>query len=237
MSENPYQQQPTDPAAGADPYAAQQPAYGQQAQPGYGTPGYGTPAGSPAAPGVQGYPPVDPSVGQQPGYGDQPGYGYGAPADPYGQQAQPGYGYGATADPYGQQAQPGYGAPADPYGQQAQPGYGYAAPADPYGQQGQPGYQQPYGAYGAQQTGYYEDPNAKSRLAAGLLGIFLGSLGIHRFYLGYTGVGVAMLLISVLSLGFLSWAVAIWGLVEGILYLTSKSGQYAVDSTGRPLRS
>jgi len=35
----------------------------------------------------------------------------------------------------------------------------------------------------------------------------------------------------------LSWAVWIWGLVEGILYLTSKSGQYSVDSTGRPLRS
>ncbi|MBD7979768.1 NINE protein [Oerskovia merdavium] len=210
MSENPYQQQPTDPAAGADPYAAQQPAYGQPAQPGYGTPD---------GAGAQGYPPVDPAAGQQ------GGYGYGAPADPYG-QAQPGY---------GQPAQPGYGTPADPYGQQTQPGYGYGAPTDPYGQQ--PGYQQPYGAYGAQQTGYYEDPNAKSRLAAGLLGIFLGSLGIHRFYLGYTGVGVAMLLISVLSLGFLSWAVAIWGLVEGILYLTSKSGQYSVDSTGRPLRS
>ncbi|MFD6093466.1 NINE protein [Oerskovia sp. NPDC060338] len=224
MSENPYQQQPTDPAAGADPYAAQQPAYGQPAQPGYGTPD---------AAGAQGYPPVDPAAGRQ------GGYGYGAPTDPYGQQ--PGYGqpaqpgYGAPADPYGQQAQPGYGAPADPYGQQTQPGYGYGAPTDPYGQQ--PGYQQPYGAYGAQQTGYYEDPNAKSRLAAGLLGIFLGSLGIHRFYLGYTGVGVTMLLISVLSLGFLSWAVAIWGLVEGILYLTSKSGQYSVDSTGRPLRS
>ena len=41
----------------------------------------------------------------------------------------------------------------------------------------------------------------KSKLAAGLLGIFLGSLGIHNFYLGYTGKAVAQLLISVLTCG------------------------------------
>lgn len=43
------------------------------------------------------------------------------------------------------------------------------------------------------------DPNAKSKMAAGLLGIFLGSLGIHNFYLGYTGKAVAQLLITILS--------------------------------------
>lgn len=37
----------------------------------------------------------------------------------------------------------------------------------------------------------------KGRLAAGLLAIFLGGLGVHKFYLGYTGAGVAMLLISI----------------------------------------
>ncbi|MEK8226249.1 NINE protein [Oerskovia sp. M15] len=70
-----------------------------------------------------------------------------------------------------------------------------------------------------------------------MLGIFLGSLGIHRFYLGHTGMGVLMLLLSVLSFGVLAPFVTIWGLVEGILYLTAKGGQYSVDSTGRPLRS
>ena len=30
------------------------------------------------------------------------------------------------------------------------------------------------------------NPNAKSKIAAGLLGIFLGSLGVHNFYLGFT---------------------------------------------------
>ena len=42
----------------------------------------------------------------------------------------------------------------------------------------------------------------KSKVAAGILGILLGALGVHNFYLGYTGKGVAQLLISVLSLGF-----------------------------------
>ena len=61
----------------------------------------------------------------------------------------------------------------------------------------------------------------KSKVAAGILGILLGALGVHNFYLGYTGKGVAQLLISVLSLGLLSPVSAIWGLVEGIICLTS----------------
>lgn len=77
------------------------------------------------------------------------------------------------------------------------------------------------------------NPQAKSKLAAGLLGIFLGSLGVHNFYLGYTGKAVAQLLISVLSCFTLSFASAIWGLIEGILILT---GSISVDGNGNPLR-
>ena len=47
----------------------------------------------------------------------------------------------------------------------------------------------------------YAAPNAKSKLAAGLLGIFLGSLGVHNFYLGYTGKAWGQLLLTVLSFG------------------------------------
>ena len=72
----------------------------------------------------------------------------------------------------------------------------------------------------------------KSKMAAGLLGIFLGSLGVHNFYLGYTGKAVAQLLISVLSCGFLAAASGIWGLVEGIIILT---GSINVDGKGMPL--
>lgn len=75
--------------------------------------------------------------------------------------------------------------------------------------------------------------NAKSKLVAGLLGIFLGSLGVHNFYLGYTGKAIAQLLISVLSCFTLSWASAIWGLIEGILILT---GSMNTDGQGNPLK-
>lgn len=76
-------------------------------------------------------------------------------------------------------------------------------------------------------------PQSKSKLAAGLLGIFLGALGVHNFYLGYTGKAVAQLLISILSCGTLSFVSAIWGLIEGILYL---AGHYTTDANGVPLR-
>ena len=73
----------------------------------------------------------------------------------------------------------------------------------------------------------------KSKIAAGLLGIFLGSLGIHNFYLGYTGKAIAQLLISVLSCGILAFASGIWGLIEGVLILT---GSISVDANGVPLK-
>lgn len=69
-------------------------------------------------------------------------------------------------------------------------------------------------------------PKTKSKVAAGLLGIFLGSLGVHKFYLGYTQAGVIMLLVSLLGsfvvVGPL--VMGIIGLIEGIIYLT-KSDQ------------
>jgi TM2 domain-containing membrane protein YozV/RNA polymerase subunit RPABC4/transcription elongation factor Spt4 len=62
----------------------------------------------------------------------------------------------------------------------------------------------------------------KSRIAAGVFGIVLGAFGVHNFYLGYTSKAVAQLLITVLSLGILSFVSAIWGLVEGITILSSR---------------
>ncbi len=55
----------------------------------------------------------------------------------------------------------------------------------------------------------------KSRLAASLLGIFLGGLGIHNFYLGYKGRGILQLALTVMSFGIAS----VWGMIEGILIL------------------
>lgn len=73
---------------------------------------------------------------------------------------------------------------------------------------------------------------AKSKMAAGLLGIFLGAFGVHNFYLGFTGKAVAQLLITVLSCGMLSFASWIWGLVEGIMILT---GSIKTDAKGNLL--
>ena len=77
------------------------------------------------------------------------------------------------------------------------------------------------------------DPNAKSKLAAALFGIFLGVFGVHNFYLGFTGKAVAQLLITVLSCGILSPVSAIWGLIEGIMILSSNDYK---DADGNTLR-
>ncbi len=71
--------------------------------------------------------------------------------------------------------------------------------------------------------------DAKSKVVAGLLGIFLGGLGIHRFYLGFTGIGLAQIAVSLVTCGIGS----IWGLIEGILILT---GSINTDAKGRALK-
>ncbi len=77
------------------------------------------------------------------------------------------------------------------------------------------------------------NPASKSKLCAGLLGIFLGGLGVHNFYLGFTGKAVAQLLISLLSCGGLAIVSSVWGLVEGIMILT---GSVNKDAKGNPLK-
>ena len=79
----------------------------------------------------------------------------------------------------------------------------------------------------------------KSKVAAGLLGIFLGCFGAHNFYLGYTGRAVAQLLITLLSFGILAPVSVLWGFVEGIVILCARPGQplWGVDARGVPLIS
>lgn len=68
----------------------------------------------------------------------------------------------------------------------------------------------------------YGPKGDKSKLAAGLLGIFLGAFGVHNFYLGYTGKAVAQLVITVATCGIGSVISGIWGFIEGILILCGK---------------
>jgi len=60
----------------------------------------------------------------------------------------------------------------------------------------------------------------KSRTTAGILAIFLGGLGIHKFYLGKTGLGILYLIFCWTTIP------AFIGLIEGIIYLTSNDHNF-----------
>lgn len=64
------------------------------------------------------------------------------------------------------------------------------------------------------------------KIAAGLLGIFLGTLGVHNFYLGYTGKAVAQLLPTVIGwiITFIRSFRQYGAFVEGIIILCLNSG-------------
>ncbi len=119
-----------------------------------------------------------------------------------------------------------------------QPVMGVAQPGMVLGQPmigvAQPGMVMGQPMAGIAQPGVMMIPNQKSKLAAGLLGVLVGALGIHNFYLGYTGKGITQLLISVLSLGICAFIPAIWGLIEGIIILTD---DHAVDARGQLLKN
>ena len=146
-----------------------------------------------------------------------------APAFP--QASTPGYDE-ATATPgsttYGTayDAQQGYGVPSPDANQQA----AYAAGQQAYGQPayGQPAYGQPFAA-GA----------PKQWIVAVLLAFFLGTLGIHNFYLGYTTKGIIQLVLTITVIGiFVSGR---WALIDFIM-LIMRSGSYATDAQGQPLQ-
>lgn len=75
-------------------------------------------------------------------------------------------------------------------------------------------------------NGEAKNSEAKSKMAAGLLGIFLGSLGIHNFYLGNTQRAIIQLLVTLIggtiTCGLAAIAMEVWGIVEGIQILTGK---------------
>ncbi|MBT2519737.1 TM2 domain-containing protein [Arthrobacter sp. ISL-28] len=81
----------------------------------------------------------------------------------------------------------------------------------------------------------YGYPQPKSKLAAGLLGIFLGGLGIHRFYLGYTTIGIIQIVLTVFLGIFTFGLVGLWGFIEGIMILAG-ANYFRQDAKGIPLR-
>ena len=85
-----------------------------------------------------------------------------------------------------------------------------------------PPYAQPVGYAGAPQ---YNQANS-NRVAAGVCGILLGGLGIHKFILGFSGTGLIMLLVTICTCGF-GWPVMhLIGLIEGIVYLSKSDAEF-----------
>ncbi|MGP9537033.1 NINE protein [Brachybacterium sp. AOP43-C2-M15] len=190
--------------------------------------------------------PQDP-YGQPPAEAGQ--YGH---QDPYGQQSADAGQYGQQ-DPYGQQsADAGQYGQQDPYGQQPGAGQEQFGQQDPYGQ-GQ--HWSPAPSSGASASDPYAQGGAahgrssagqppagggqgpvppgepQSRLVVGLLGIFLGGVGVHRFLLGYTTIGIIQIVVTFVTCGIGAW----WGIIEGIMVL-ARAQAFEYDAHGRPLK-
>ena len=69
----------------------------------------------------------------------------------------------------------------------------------------------------------YHAPPVHNRVAAGLLALFLGGFGIHKFYLGKAGQGVLYLIFC------WTFIPVIIGFVEGIMYLLQSDEEFAVE--------
>lgn len=123
---------------------------------------------------------------------------------------EPQYGGNESGNPYPPPPQqPGYPPPVGPY----PPAYG--DPSAPYGRHPITG----------------EPLSEKSKVVAGLLQLLglVGLVGIGRIYLGQTGLGIAQLVVGLITCGV---GAVIWGIVDAVLILTDK----VRDPDGRPLR-
>ena len=67
---------------------------------------------------------------------------------------------------------------------------------------------------------------ADKKIVAGVLAILVGSLGVHKFMLGYTTEGIIMLLVTVLTCGIAGVVMSVVGIVEGIMYLTKSDEEF-----------
>jgi TM2 domain-containing membrane protein YozV len=88
---------------------------------------------------------------------------------------------------------------------------------------GQPQYNNGQAQYNGQPQyngGYVQQLPVKSKMAAGILAILLGDIGVHKFYLGNIGMGILYLCFCWTGIP------GVIGLIEGIIYLTSSKEDF-----------
>lgn len=127
---------------------------------------------------------------------------------------------GASMQPEGEAAPP----PPSDMPPPPPPPFGATAPPPPPGATPWNGGAAPTGA------------QPKQKIVAALLGILLGWLGIHRFYLGYNTIGIVQLVLGLLGIftcGITTFAAWVWGIIDGVMILT---GSLRTDAQGVPLR-
>lgn len=76
--------------------------------------------------------------------------------------------------------------------------------------------------------------NENKKILAGILAIIFGSLGVHKFILGYQKEGIILLVATVIGYAtmcfiigsFIVMATVIIGIIEGIIYLTKTDEEF-----------
>lgn len=91
---------------------------------------------------------------------------------------------------------------------------GLFPPPPPYQPYSQPGF--------PQQPGYLPAGVESKRIVAGVLGLLLGALGVHKFYLGYTKEGLLQIALTIFTCGFGS----VVATAEGIVYLVKSDAEF-----------
>ena len=72
------------------------------------------------------------------------------------------------------------------------------------------------------EKGYPASQPENKKVVAGILAILIGSLGVHKFVLGYTKEGILQIILTFGTCGVGS----IVGLIEGIIYLTKSDDEF-----------
>ena len=119
-----------------------------------------------------------------------------------------------------------------PYGDQ--PSYWQGSYQHPFnGDPGQSYYRPPSNVDSgkcARQATASQSVYQKDHIAAGLLAIFLGVFGVHKFYLGYNQAGFIMLAVSiigsVMTFGLAAAVIGVIAFVEGIIYLIKSQTEF-----------